>query len=292
MLHLRKCHIYKGTVFANKPYQHSLYVSFSIQQQTRQLPPKKQIELTDTPPTPWPPINPKLFDYEKQKGPQKQQQPINRTINVGGLFLFAGVICGAIISMFQPTDFRNDFSFHSPLPDIYHTKIENFKQKTIPLSVKQTTKRHKNQQEDYANAMLYSICLGSGAGIVGHKWYKIWTQQLRYNQSNIFELTETIETLRVGWIRNCLKGTFVGSSCVLGIIYTSVFFSYLYLGQFFNNKYADAKFWDYMELQYKRSVEGLQKYELNLEFQERIREKDKVLNPPIAPAFKEKKIND
>eukprot|EP01084_Bolivina_argentea_P171978 297928_1 len=188
MLHFRKWHLYpKGIALPYKPSQLlTLHPSLSITTKTTK--PLKDIKLSDEPPTPWPPINPKLEDYEAQKGPQRHtaDKDSYRSINVGALFLFAGALCGAIISIYQPKDFRNDFKFYSPLPDAKYSTLE----RTEPLNFDQTLQIKNDIQQDQASAMSFSLCLGFAGGVIGKLWYRTWTHPLRIKQHSLFELTE------------------------------------------------------------------------------------------------------
>lgn len=93
------------------------------------------------------------------------------------------------------------------------------------------------------------------------------------------------QDLRINYLRNCLKGTFCGSATVMAAIYGSVFMSYLWMGSFYSNKYADRSFWEFLELQYTKNVEGRKDYELNLELQERWKERHQIIDDPLAPSI-------
>lgn len=157
----------------------------------------KKVQLTTTPPTPWPPVNPKLKDYEKQKGPKhNKSDDINddRALNVGFLFLAAGVFCGAILTVSQPKDFRNDFNYFSPLPDAYYTKLRNEE----PLNIKDTVNKKRSIERDRANSTAYSVFLGFAGGIAGHFWFKQWSHPLRLPNLSTFELCDQIK-VRSTW---------------------------------------------------------------------------------------------
>ena len=82
-----------------------------------------------------------------------------------------------------------------------------------------------------------------------------------------------------------MKGSFFGSVAVMAAIYGSVFASYLWMGSFYGNQYVDKSFWQFLELQYAKNVEGRKDYELNLELSERWKEKHQIWNEPLAPSI-------
>ena len=286
----KKTKIY--TVIINNGYCHSLLLRFSSQsKQDSKRKIVKKIELSRQEPTPWPPINPKMWDYEAQKGSNhfKQQETEQVTINVAGLFLFAGFICGGIITLFQPKDFRNEFKFYSALPDAKFSKLGRER----PENIQDTFNINREIRQDQASALSYSIFTGLTGGITGYLWFRFWTHPLRIKNGNKnwMELRNTLTELRANWVRNILKGTIFGSLGVLGMIWISTFISYIFLGKFFDNKYVDKSFWEYMTITYAKNIESRKQYEVNLEMQERMKEKLE-LPIPTMPAFKKATKNE
>lgn len=255
------------------------------------MPKKKKIELSKQEATPWPPINPKMFDYEAQKGSAhfKKQDARQETINVSGLFLFAGFICGGIITLFQPKDIRNQFKFYSSLPDAQFTKLGREK----PENIQETINTNKEIRADQASALSYSIFTGISGGATGYLWFRFWTHPLRIKNGNKnwMELRDTVTELRANWVRNVIKGSLFGSMGVLGMIWLSTFLSYIFIGKLFKNKYIDKSFWEYMTITYAKNIEGRKQYEVNLEMQERMKEKLQ-LDIPTMPAFKKANKTD
>jgi len=272
-------HSINGSIPLTLPHPLSFTFATTSKQQ-RKMP--KKVELTSEPPTPWPPINPKVADYEKQKGKRPpKKEGFDGGINVGFLFLAAGTFCGAIMTMFQPKDFRNDFNFYGPFPDAYFTKLA----RDQPLNVRDTVNNKMEIERDHANSTVFALFLGFAGGTAGHFWFKQWSHPLRLPNLSTFELCGQIKELRVNYLRNCLKGTFYGTAAVMAAIYGSVFMSYLWIGSFYSNKYVDRSFWEFLELQYTKNVEGRKEYELNLELQERWKERHQVWDEPLAPSI-------